>query len=604
MAIVNIEYDINSLVCGRLTIGKDNIIVIADETVYQFLGNGSLYPVEKLVYEDDREYFVKLSRNRDYKDSIIIRIKRSDGMYRWCVIFAVNRNLVVNEDIYTELEIRDIISMNNRFSSTDKNVNKYRNLLNLVNDKFFEYNFKTEIIKIYKYKDTQSEIFEKDTLDEFEKRSLRVGYVADTSIVPFHQLCENIRDGLAGFSAQFQTSLLSKGEQQQVLDFKGQTIFRGNEKILVVGLISTVNSMSIDKDYYHSAIDCKIDSGTGLMNKKSITEFATNKINTYNLGNEKGLLCFIILDIDNFKLVNDTYGHMFGDEIILKLANALKKAIGQRGGAGRIGGDEFLILLENIKTVDDIKAILKSIRKYMQWDFNEKNSTYTFTCSIGVSQYGKDALDYETLFRIADKALYIAKNKGGDRYIIYDREKHGDLDRDQSETILSKAVLPMMKTIDKSVMVSEFIRMLSEFKNKAIPSVLDELVMRMNISGICVYIGEEFNRIYSSGFYSKMISNSSYINEESYLELFDEHGINTINNVEKLAIDYTNAYKLWKNSEICSSLQILIENKNHINGMISFDIIGKIRRKWSEVDISILYMIAKILGEVIIKESE
>jgi len=53
MAIINTEYDINSLVCERLTIGKDNIIVIADEMVYQFLGNGSLYPVDKLVYEDD-----------------------------------------------------------------------------------------------------------------------------------------------------------------------------------------------------------------------------------------------------------------------------------------------------------------------------------------------------------------------------------------------------------------------------------------------------------------------------------------------------------------------------------------------------------------------
>ena len=412
MAIVNIEYDINSLVCGRLTIGKDNIIVIADETVYQFLGNGSLYPVEKLVYEDDRAYFVKLSRNRDYKDSIIIRIKRSDGMYRWCVIFAVNRNLVVNEDIYTELEIRDIISMNNRFSSTDKNVNKYRNLLNLVNDKFFEYNFKTEIIKIYKYKDTQSEIFEKDTLDEFEKRSLRVGYVADTSIVPFHQLCENIRDGLAGFSAQFQTSLLSKGEQQQVLDFKGQTIFRGNEKILVVGLISTVNSMSIDKDYYHSAIDCKIDSGTGLMNKKSITEFATNKINTYNLGNEKGLLCFIILDIDNFKLVNDTYGHMFGDEIILKLANALKKAIGQRGGAGRIGGDEFLIIATEINAPKNAAQIAEKAIQLVSQPIIFNGQQVVVGTSIGIALFPEHGENMDQLIQQADKAMYKVKNAG------------------------------------------------------------------------------------------------------------------------------------------------------------------------------------------------
>ena len=602
MAIINLEYDINSLVCGRLTIGKDNIIVIADEIVYQFFGNGSLYPVDKLVYEDDRKDFVKLSKNRENKDSIIIRLKRSDGMYRWCVIFAVNRNLVVNEETYTELELRDIISMSNRFSSSDQNVNKYRNFLNLVNDQFFEYDFKTDIIKIYTYKNTRSQMLEKDSLDEFEKRSLRLRYVEDTSIVPFHQLCENIRNGLVSFTVQFETSLLKKGERQQVLSFKGQTIFRGNEKILVVGLISTVNRRSTDKDYYHSAIDNNIDCGTGLMNKRAITEFANSKTSAYNAGDEKGILYFIILDIDNFKLVNDTYGHMFGDEIIFKLANALKKAIGQRGVAGRIGGDEFLILLENIMEVDDIKTILKSVRKYMEWDFNDKSSTYKFTCSIGVSQYAKDASDYETLFRIADKALYIAKNKGGDRYIIYDREKHGELDRNQSETVLSREHLAMMKPIDKSVMASELILLLSEIKKDAIQSVIDELVELMNISGVSVFVGENLNCAYSAGFYRKIISNSSYIYEQNYLDLFDHYGINTINNVEKLAIDYTYTYKLWKNSEICSSLQILIKEENEIKAMISFDILGKVRRKWSEVDISILYMIARTLGKVLLKE--
>jgi len=602
MAIINTEYDMNSLVCGRLTIGKDNIIVIADEMVYQFLGNGSLYPMDKLVYEDDRKYFTKLSLNREIKDSIIIRLKRSDGIYRWCVVFAVNRDLVVNDETYTELEIRDIISMSSRFSSSDQNVNKYRNFLNLVNDRFFEYDFKTNVIKIYTYKDTRSEMLEKDTLDEFEKRSLRLRYVEDASIVPFHQLCENIRNGLVSFAVQFETSLLRKGERQQILNFKGQTIFRGNEKIMVVGLISTVNRRSTDKDYYHSAIDSNMDSGSGLMNKKAITEFAISKINAYNIGYEKGPLYFIILDIDNFKSVNDTYGHMFGDEIILKLANAIKKAIEQRGVAGRIGGDEFLILLENIREVDNIKTILKSVRKYMEWDFSDKSSTYKFTCSIGVSQYAKDALDYETLFKIADKALYIAKNKGGDRYIIYDREKHGELDRGQSETSLSKPVATMMKTIDKSVMASELVLMLSEQKKEAIQDVLDELVKLMDISAISMFVGEELNCTYSSGFYSNGMSNSNYIYQESYLTLFDEYGINAINNVEKLAIDYTCAYKLWKKSEICSSLKILIKDKDHIQGMISYDILGKRRRKWSEVDISILYMIAKSLGKVIIHD--
>lgn len=595
------EFDLNSLICGRFTIGKDYIIVIADEKVYQFFGNGSLYPVNKLVHEEDRRDFEILLENSEYNVPIIVRIKRSDGIYRWCVAFTVNRNLMVNQETYTELEIRDILSINNRFSLVDQKLNKYRNFLNLINDRFFEYDFKTGIIKIYTYKDTRSEMLEMDTLDEFENRSLRLNFVEDTSIIPFKQLCQNIRNGLASFTVQFETSILRKGERKEVLNFRGQTIFRGNEITLVVGLITTVNKRLPEKDYYYSSVDSNLDCSTGLMNKKAITEFATNKVAALNLGNVKETLYFIILDIDNFKSVNDTYGHMFGDQVILKLANTLKNAIGNRGVAGRIGGDEFLILLENVNEIDELRNILKSVRKSMAFDFNDKISNYKFTCSIGISQYAKDALDYVTLFRIADKALYIAKNKGGDRYIIYDLEKHGVLEGIESKTILSKTALPMMKMIDKTNMVSDLVLMLYELKTEAIQYILDELVKRMNISGISVFIGEELNCAYSAGFYNKIISNAGYIKNENFLELFNEYGINTINNIERLALEYPLAYSLWKNSDICSSLQVLFKDKNNTKGIISFDITGNNRRKWSEVDISFLYFIAKTLGKVIME---
>lgn len=602
MLTISTEFDINNLVCGRCTIGRDYTTVIADEKVYQFFGDASMHPVSKLVYEEDREMFESIFAQTDSNEPVVIRLKRADGKYRWCFVFVVNNNLIVNDETYTEIEIRDIIAVNDRFFEYDEKVNKYRNFLTLVNDRFFEYDFKTDIFSIYAYRANRCDMFERDTLEEFEKRALRLRYVEDSAIVPFRQLCENIRSGSDTFTVQFETSIMKKGERKEVLNFRGQTIFRGHERSRVVGLVSVANRKSNDKDYYYSITDTNLDPATHIMNKRAITEFTMSKINAYNSGRENGDLYLVIIDIDNFKTVNDTYGHMFGDDVILKLATVLKSIVGKRGAVGRIGGDEFMILLENIGDDSALRAILKTLRKNMEWNYIHIIPPYRFTCSIGVSHFGFDANDYETLFRIADKALYIAKNKGGDRFIIYKQELHGELDTCQTQTRVSRESFPLMKTIDKSAMASELIRMLSDLGLKGLQNVLDELAQRMSISGISIFAGKKLNCAYSSGFYTKIISNAGYITKEKYLDFFNEYGINVMNNIEGLEIDYKRTHAVLENSDICSTLQILISDREQIHAMISFDMFGSIRRKWSEVDVSVLYLLSQVIGDLIVKE--
>lgn len=101
-----------------------------------------------------------------------------------------------------------------------------------------------------------------------------------------------------------------------------------------------------------------------------------------------------IIDVDDFKTINDTYGHMFGDEVLSRVSEIIRSDLNARGVAGRFGGDEFMILFENVKSEQELRLILKTITKNIQWAF-------------------------------ADKALYIAKAKGKNRYIIYDGRKHG-----------------------------------------------------------------------------------------------------------------------------------------------------------------------------------
>ena len=121
---------------------------------------------------------------------------------------------------------------------------------------------------------------------------------------------------------------------------------------------------------------------------------------------------FAVLDIDNFKCVNDTYGHLAGDKAIIGIAQALTRCFPQHAIAGRVGGDEVVLYLEYDSQKDQLPLLLKHL-------MNEFNAIYfhddarPLSCSIGVIT-GRDfsATTYEEIFAAADKNLYIAKHKG------------------------------------------------------------------------------------------------------------------------------------------------------------------------------------------------
>ena len=93
----------------------------------------------------------------------------------------------------------------------------------------------------------------------------------------------------------------------------------------------------------------------------------------------------VIIDIDDFKHINDTYGHIFGDQVIRRVAEIMQVLVGQRGVIGRFGGDEYVILLEKVETREQLKTLLKTIAKNFALAFDQKNPCDSFYRRIGVS---------------------------------------------------------------------------------------------------------------------------------------------------------------------------------------------------------------------------
>jgi diguanylate cyclase (GGDEF)-like protein/PAS domain S-box-containing protein len=125
----------------------------------------------------------------------------------------------------------------------------------------------------------------------------------------------------------------------------------------------------------------------------------------------KSGLAVMYLDMDNFKDVNDTFGHDIGDELLKQFAKRIKKNVGANNVVCRIGGDEFLVLLKGIKERTDVNKLVKRLYKNIQKPYQIKHLTIRATTSIGIAVYPADGATPKALIRHADQALYKAKTE-------------------------------------------------------------------------------------------------------------------------------------------------------------------------------------------------
>ncbi len=152
---------------------------------------------------------------------------------------------------------------------------------------------------------------------------------------------------------------------------------------------------------------CRIDPLTGINNRLFMEEYLTEELNRSDRYNSSFSL--IIIDIDHFKSINDTYGHQAGDTVIRKIASILKNNIRKCDQAFRYGGEEFLIALPETDLAGAEKTADK-IRKIVERELFD-GVDRTVTVSMGISEKGDDN-DVATLINVADKALYEAKRGG------------------------------------------------------------------------------------------------------------------------------------------------------------------------------------------------
>ena len=126
---------------------------------------------------------------------------------------------------------------------------------------------------------------------------------------------------------------------------------------------------------------------------------------------------FLMIDIDNFKYVNDTYGHPTGDQVIIRTGLMLKNVFSDNALVGRIGGDEFCVFCYGFPSLVQLENSIKQI----DWAglLTDRVKDVTYSCGI-IFCYGSKKLSFEELYNKADEALYKAKQRGKNQYCFYE----------------------------------------------------------------------------------------------------------------------------------------------------------------------------------------
>ncbi len=164
----------------------------------------------------------------------------------------------------------------------------------------------------------------------------------------------------------------------------------------------------------------RIDSLTKLYNKKA-AELLAKEILTES--SEDKMHAVVCVDLDNFKSINDSFGHQYGDAVLIEIADVIKQSFRSTDVLGRFGGDEFILFIKNIPNVGFIRDKAHKLNVEINRTYTQSGVSHTISASIGVSIYPRDGLDYEELYNKADTASYIIKKHGKNGTAFYGQQE-------------------------------------------------------------------------------------------------------------------------------------------------------------------------------------
>lgn len=342
------------------------------------------------------------------------RVKRRDGCYLWV---SDRRKLIQEPDgkNYYYCILLDIDQSKRAYHDLYLSLERHRIIMDQTNEIIFELDFEKDIA-------TFSSTWEKKfgyqpITTNFSKKIHKNCHVHPEDLPAFFKFLHNYNDADPYVEGEFR--IFQKSGQYIWCRIRATMQHESTgEPIKAVGVITDIDK---ERNKAQQLLEyAQRDPLTGLYNKMT----AQNLVEDYLAKcNQKEICALLILDVDNFKQVNDTQGHPFGDEVLVNAAEKIKGLFRKSDILGRIGGDEFLIFMKGIP--DEAFAGLRAQSLVDMFcniaTLGQEN--LLLSCSVGVAISPQDGTDFLQLFKNADHALYQAKKRGKNNHYIYQQHK-------------------------------------------------------------------------------------------------------------------------------------------------------------------------------------
>jgi putative two-component system response regulator len=396
-----------------IDLGVTNLLPLtgySDEEVERLFG-GSLRELIAPEHRFALSAFVRRCAKSGVREEAEFRLRRRDASPVWTLIKAcVHTELDDQQSLY--LTFTDITFLKKRQAQLEATVRRDEIILNQAECVIFDWDLSQDKLIC---SDRWFQRFGYEPIsDHFSTRLDYASHFHPDDLPLIREASQAIHQGKPFIDLN--ARLANDSGQYLWSRIRATTIFneRG-EPSRLIGFITDINELK-------SAVlsmkeKAEQDGLTKLLNKDSCQRLVTLAL-AERTPDERS--CLLILDLDNFKTVNDSYGHLYGDALLIQVSTTLRKLFRAQDIVARIGGDEFLVFLKGIPDVDTLRNKCELMMNAFRDLFGRLMPNLNVSCSMGCALAPEHGTTYSQLFQHADKALYNVKNLGKNCYHIYD----------------------------------------------------------------------------------------------------------------------------------------------------------------------------------------
>ena len=557
----------------------------------------------RLVHPEDRARLLQTLREKFQSGNVAdvqYRVIDRDGNVHW----ILSRNhLVVERDgmEYIYVLALDNSEAHDDFAAIQKKIQRYEIILSQTENVLFEWDLESDTIG---FSDTWETIFGYKPLNNDVRGSLINGaFLHPDDVELLLQAISRLENGSSYEMAEV-----------RVITTQGRYIwcrFRATAILDERGKLQKISGIIINIDAEKQSNQAlqeraERDALTKLLNKSAGWKQAEEYINRQG----KTVNCALfIIDLDNFKLVNDRYGHLFGDTVLTQAARVLKKMFRSQDIIARIGGDEFMVLMRGISDEQLLKNRCQQLIHIFGNTFRSLDRDAQMSCSVGVAVAPKHGYSCHELFQKADQAMYQAKAKGKNTFAFYDATAENNYAYHRHMSIIDSDREPGLA--ENSLVQYAFQRLYtSENVEASIREILELVGRKMNVSRVYIFENSDDNRFCSNTYEwcnegiqpeIQNLQGISYADDlAGYMELYDENSIFYCPDVKALP---ENIYNIVMPQGIKSLLHCAIRDKGQFRGYIGFDECVT-QRLWTKEQINVLTFLSEAISVFLLKKRQ